>query len=299
METENTTVEMESADQHDYFLEGWGDDSPVTEDANQQTEEAEEETTEESAEVTETEEEGQTETESDTTEEAADTKSEEQTEEKELPTVSWNVKVLGEDKVVGVNDVTPEILQKGFDYDRIRTKYDEAKPVMEMFSEFAQKAGMTVTDYVKHIRTAAKKAEGMTDTEAKRAIDLEDREAAVSAKEAEQKEAEEKNTAQTERINADIAEFAKAFPDIYKEAKDNPKAIPQKVWDDVHNNGLTLTSAYAKYQVELANDAVKAAQALASAAAQNAKNSIRSTGSMKSAGNDTKNTDAFLEGWNS
>ena len=33
--------------------------------------------------------------------------------------------------------------------------------------------------------------------------------------------------------------------------------------------------------------------------AKNAKNAARSTGSMKSAGNDAKNTDAFLKGWDS
>ena len=85
METENTTVDVETvADQHDAFLEGWDDDVPVTEDADQQTEDAEDEVEEVNKEAAEEVEE-QTETESDTTEEAADTDTE--TEEPVAETV--------------------------------------------------------------------------------------------------------------------------------------------------------------------------------------------------------------------
>ena len=205
---------------------------------------------------------------------------------------------MGETRNFGVDDITPELLQKGLDYDRIRSKYDEAKPVVEMFSEFARRAGMSLGDFAKHIRTQAKQAGGMSEDEAKRTVELEDREAAVAAQEAQRQEATNAKTAKTARIQADLAEFEKAFPDVYKQAKSDPKAIPESVWKDV-NGGLSLTAAYARYTVNAAKAAAQEAQQRAAAAEQTQKNAARSTGSMKSAGNDAKNTDAFLAAFGS
>ena len=56
--------------------------------------------------------------------------------------------------------------------------------MMDLFNQFANKAGMNTTDYIAHIRQEAKRAEGLNAEEAKRAVELEDREATVAAKEA-------------------------------------------------------------------------------------------------------------------
>ena len=298
MEFENTNIEMEqTADQQDAFLDGWGDETPEAEQtADQSVEQAEDEVTE-SAEATEAQEattadgeaktEEQPKTEGNTTEQAAP----------EAP--SWKLKHMGEEKTLGVGDITTELLQKGMDYDRVRGKYDEAKPVMEMFGEFAKAAGMSVADYVKFIRAEAKRAKGMSEADAKREVELEDREAAVSAKEAaQQKQTEEKETV-NEKVRQDLDAFAKAFPDVYAKARTDTTVIPQEVWDVVHSGQQTLTAAYARYAVAEAQRAAQEAKATAAAAGQNAKNAVRSTGSMVSAGNDKKVTDAFLDGWNS
>ena len=59
---------------------------------------------------------------------------------------------------------------------------------------------------------------------------------------------------------------------------------------------MSLVAAYAKYAVAKArNDAA----AQVAVAAKNDNNAARATGSMKSAGNDTKSRDPFLEGWDS
>lgn len=84
-------------------------------------------------------------------------------------------------------------------------------------------------------------------------------------------------------IQADLASFAAAFPAVFDQAKDTPGVIPQCVWDAMRDQGLSLTAAYARYVT-----------AQARAAADNHNNAVRSTGSMRSAGNDAKNTDAFL-----
>ena len=187
------------------------------------------------------------------------------------------------------------------DYDRIRGKYDESKPVMELFGSFAKQAGMSISDYLSAIRTQAKQASGMSEAEAKRAVDLEDREAAVSAREAEEakrqsgaNQAAQAKAAADARRSADIAEFQKLFPDAAKD----PKAIPQEVWANVQS-GMTLVSAYSKYAVEQANAARQAAEQKASAASQNQANASRATGSMVSAGENTGSKDPFLAGWDS
>lgn len=215
-------------------------------------------------------------------------------EQEKQPT--WAVKHMGEEKVMGTGDITPELLQKGLDYDRIREKYDEAKPVMAMFTEFARQAGMSVADYAKFIRAEAKKAGGMSEADAKRAVDLEDREAAISEKEAAAQEESSAKEQGEARVQADLAEFAKAFPDIFEQAKSDPKVIPQSVWADIHQ-GLSLTAAYSRYAVAKAQEEAKSAREGAAADSENRRNAERSAGSMQSAGKDKKTSDPFLDGF--
>ena len=212
----------------------------------------------------------------------------------------WTLRYMDADKQVSESEMIT-LAQKGMDYDRIRGKYDESKPVMELFGSFAKQAGMSISDYLSAIRTQAKQASGMSEAEAKRAVALEDREAAVSAREAEEakrqsgaNQAAQAKAAADARRSADIAEFQKLFPDAAKD----PKAIPQEVWANVQS-GMTLVSAYSKYAVEQANAARQAAEQKASAASQNQANASRATGSMVSAGENTGSKDPFLAGWDS
>ena len=294
-EITNTAVEQEQTS--DSFMEGW-DDEPAA-DAADQPEEATEEMT--PAAEPENQSETATDTEAETTaQEQADTSG--QTQQQETPPADapkvWTLRHMDEVKQVGEADMVI-LAQKGMDYDRIREKYEESKPVMELFGGFAKQAGMSVQDYVARIRFQAKQAQGLSEAEAKRSIDLEDREAAVSAKEAEEAQRQQaaaqalqaQNTADARR-RADVAEFQKTFPDAAKD----PKSIPAEVWADVRN-GSTLVAAYAKYTVAQAKAAQQAAEQRAESTAQNQKNAVRSTGSMKSAGENLNSKDPFLEGW--
>ena len=296
-EITNTAVEQEQTS--DSFMEGW-DDEPAA-DAADQPEEATEEMT--PAAEPENQSETATDTEAETTaQEQADTSG--QTQQQETPPADapkmWTLRHLDEVRQVGEADMVA-LAQKGLDYDRIRGKYDESKPVMELFGSFAKQAGMSISDYLSAIRTQAKQASGMSEAEAKRAVALEDREAAVSAREAEEaqrqsgaNQAAQAKAAADARRSADIAEFQKLFPDAAKD----PKAIPQEVWANVQS-GMTLVSAYSKYAVEQANAARQAAEQKASAASQNQANASRATGSMVSAGENTGSKDPFLAGWDS
>lgn len=285
---ENTNLTEQIADQQDAFLDGWDEA-----DADAEAEEAADQPTE--AEQTEDVPEEQSEASADEKAAVEDAAVEQKQSEAQKATEapSWIVKHMGEERKISSEEITPELLQKGLDYDRVRGKYDEAKPVIEMFTEFAKSAGMNVADYARYIRAEAKKAGGMSEAEAKRAVELEDREAAVAAAEAAKTESAQKKAAEDARIKADITDFKAAFPDIYTKAKDDPKAIPQTVWDAVVKGGMSLTAAYARYAVTQANELATAASAAAKTAENNGRNAARSTGSMKSAGSDAKNRDPF------
>lgn len=276
--------ESEAQDQSDAFVDGWEDNDPTPEeDADQLDPSVESQ-----------------EPPQDTEENVGEN---EQTAEQKQPEEhglggeqTWEINHLGQHKTLQAKDITPELLQKGMDYDRVRQQYDSSKPIMSFVATLAKQAGMNVEDYVRMVRTEAKRSEGLSEEEAKRAIDLEDRETVIAIKEAEAKEAATAQDAGAAQIRADIDSFAKAFPDIYEQAKHDPKAIPEDVWTSV-NEGSPLVAAYAKYAVAQAKAEAQEAQKREATAVQNRKNSERTTGSMVSAGNDTKSKDPFLDGW--
>lgn len=300
---ENMSVQEEqTADQQDAFLDGWGDEQ-TAQDAPETSETAEgEDTAEEETETASETEGAQSASDGGVAETAAEAGAEEQTETTEqkadAPEKTWTLRHMDETKNVGEAEMVT-LAQKGMDYDRIRAKYDESKPAMEILSIFAKQKGVSVADYVSFLRTEAKKADGLSEAEARRSIELEDREAAVTAREAEQaaerQAAEQANAAANaaaQRRKADIDEFAREYPDVAR----NPDAIPKEVWDAVAA-GSSLTVAYAKYTAKQAREEAERTRSAAQAAQQNVKNAARSTGSMQSAGQNAGGRDPFLEGW--
>lgn len=300
---ENMSVQEEqNADQQDAFLDGWGDEQ-TAQDAPETSETAEgEDTAEEESEPASETEGAQSAPDGGAAETAAEAGAEAQTETTEqkadAPEKTWTLRHMDETKNVGEAEMVT-LAQKGMDYDRIRAKYDESKPAMEILSIFAKQKGVSVADYVSFLRTEAKKADGLSEAEARRSIELEDREAAVTAREAEQaaerQAAEQANAAANaaaQRRKADIDEFAREYPDVAR----NPDAIPKEVWDAVAA-GSSLTVAYAKYTAKQAREEAERTRSAAQAAQQNIKNAARSTGSMQSAGQNAGGRDPFLEGW--
>ena len=296
----NTAVEQKQTS--DSFMEGWDDEPANSSEAADQPEELTEGGSEqENAEGTAHENTDGTQQPQQPTGAEGGEETPTQTEQPPADAPkTWTLRHLDEVKTVGEADMVV-LAQKGLDYDRIRSKYDESKPVMDLFGSFAKQAGMSVSDYVAYIRTQAKQATGMSEAEAKRAVDLEDREAAVAAKEAAdaQRQTAQNNAAAAQasmeaRRQADILEFQKAFPDVAKD----PKSIPAEVWAQVRS-GTSLTVAYSKYALAKAQTAQKEAEHRAEAAAQNTRNAERSTGSMKTAGAATAGKDPFMDGFGS
>lgn len=218
------------------------------------------------------------------------------------PPKMWTLTRDGQPVTISEADV-PVLAQKGLEYDRLRTAYDEARPVMELFRGFAQQAGIPVQDYVARLRIQAKQTQGMDDQTARQAVELEDREARIAAQEAEdrrrqeaQRQSQARQQRRQERVQADIQEFIQVFPNAARDFQN----IPKEVWDAV-NGGMSLVAAYSRY-----NNAQAEANAQAQAEEQrrqeavqrqNAQNAANSVGSMKSAGNNHGPKDPFLEGW--
>lgn len=197
----------------------------------------------------------------------------------------------------------PGLLQRGLDYELLKSEYDAVRPALDLMRTFAQQADMSLADYASHLRVQAKRAQGMEETEARQAVELEDREARIAAREAAERtrqeavrRAQETAMQAQSRIRKDVEEFSSAFP----EAARDYQSIPQEVWDAV-NGGMSLVAAYARHA---STQAAKQARAEAEEAArqeavrkQNAQNAAASTGSMRSAGSGHGPKDPFLEGW--
>lgn len=212
----------------------------------------------------------------------------------------WELRHMGEVRRVNEADMVT-LAQKGMDYDRIRAQYDEFKPMMEMFNQFATRQGVNTKDYIAMIRAQAKQQEGLSEADARHAVELEDREAVLAAAEAreqaKQQTAQEAAAAQQAaeaRRTADIEEFRTLFP----EAAKDPQSIPQEVWAKVRS-GERLTTAYTRYALSQAGQQVASARRDAASAQQNQRNAERSTGSMRSAGDGSKSKDVFADAFDS
>lgn len=209
----------------------------------------------------------------------------------------WTLEYRGQTVTAGEADMAA-LAKKGLDYDRLETEYAELRPGVELLNAFAKRAGVSLADYVTDLRVRLKQSEGMDEDTARQAVELEVREAAVSAREARERAAREAEERQAEerraweaRRDADIETFVQVFP----EAAADPKTVPPEVWEAVRG-GSSLTAAYAAYT---RRQQERAAQAEAKAKAQAAENAARSTGSMRSAGSAAAGKDPFLEGWES
>lgn len=232
------------------------------------------------------------------TEPPADAEQAVQTQQTETETVdarpkTWELRHMGEVRQANEAEMVA-LAQKGMDYDRIRSQYDEFKPVMEMVNRFANQQGLNTKDYISMLRAQAKQAEGLSEADARRSVELEDREAVVAAAEAERQAQQYAMAQAASRRQADIQEFQQTFP----EAAKDPNSIPPQVWADVRN-GSSLVAAYARYAVQQARQDAADAKRETASVQQNQRNAERSTGSMRSAGDNSKTRDDFGDAFDS
>jgi hypothetical protein len=225
----------------------------------------------------------------DHSEEETEEKPEEQpteTEEKKEADQSFTLKYMGEEKQFS-RDETIALAQKGMDYDRVRTKLAEASEMVEFVNSLAKDMNMSAADFMNNALAGnIAKREGIPHEEALRRLELDKREKAISAKEAEaaaqsaqQAEADQRR----EKIRAELNEFANTFPNV--KAED----IPVEVYQNIKKMGISLTTAYALYEAKQAKVALETEK-------QNAENKARAVGSASTSGK-RKSADAFDDAW--
>lgn len=212
-----------------------------------------------------------------------------QTQEQPKAPETLRIKYMNEERDIPMSEAV-QLAQKGMDYDRIRGKWDDAKETISFIDEQARMAGMDRKAFIDYLRTETKKSQGMSEADARRAVELENRESAVAERENAMKQHEAEVQAQNdaaqaarEARDADFRRFAEKFPDV------DAKTIGADVWARVAK-GESLVEIWQEKEI----NRLKTEQA---AAAQNAKNAGRSTGSMASSGGETNKKDPFDEGW--
>lgn len=213
--------------------------------------------------------------------------------EAETQADQFELKHLDEVKSVGREEVIA-LAQKGMDYDRVRQKYDAAKPAVEWYEknsdtvkwleEMAAEQNMSLAEMVDETRAEimARKTNqsvavcrGIVANERK-AMELEARQKAI--------EASDKNS----RVDTEVKEFLQAYPKV------GPDGIPQDVWDEV-NKGESLINAYRAYENKQLKAELEEARAANERRAQEEKNKARSTGSQSTQGK--KEIDPFDALW--
>ena len=221
------------------------------------------------------------------------TATETEPEKAEAETDQFELKHLDETRTVSRDEVIT-LAQKGMDYDRIRTKYDELKAGeaqrndREAFlKELAESAGQSVEEMIDAVRarilTTKASAEGKT---------ISEEDALAQIKQEKEKQAPEEKPEQPEKPSAEVNKeaerqqsflrFSKEFPDVKAEE------IPAEMWKDFADGKGDLADLYARQE----NKRLKAELA---AMKQNEENRKKSTGSRATAGSAKKS--AFDEAW--
>lgn len=205
-----------------------------------------------------------------------------QEETSETTDQSFELKHLDEVRTVNRDEVI-QLAQKGMDYDRVRTKYDEAKPQLEWYSknatsvkwleDIAQKQGISFSELIDQTRAQVMANETHQSLAVCKGIIANERKAAeLEAEKAKMGTPESKK-------QADVQAFIKEYPEQAK----NPEALPKEVWEAVRQ-GETLVNAYRAYELKEVKAQLAKEKTENARRAQESKNRARSTGSQSTSG---------------
>lgn len=186
---------------------------------------------------------------------------------------SFKVKYLHEEKEIPYSEA-PTYIQKGMDYDRVKSKYEESKPVLSFVERLAQQNGLSVPDYLKAVEEYEKQQE-IEALSQKNSLDPElAEELYLLRQERQQRQTAKQQQDQEARQQQEYIEFINQFPDV------KPDAIPNEVWQIKANNNLTITDAYIRHEYNKLREKINAQET-------NLKNANVSTGSLTGNGNAT------------
>lgn len=287
-DAEVTTEATEAAFEDDWYSDGVAE-RPVAEETAEDVDSSEQEADQQTEEETAT---------NDTpAEEQEAQQTEEQTEEakEEVADQRFVLKHLDEVREVSREEVIA-LAQKGMDYDRKTQKLSDTIAEYEAFlDEIAAPAGLNRNQLMDSIRARALVA---SEKEAGREISETEALFRVQQSRADKKRiAEEEAQAATQREQAEAerrqSEMLQRFATTYPEVKASD--IPAEVWAETRATG-DLVSAWAKHEnAQLKREKAELERRI-STMENNAKNAQRSTGSQKSAGNSSEDSD-FDAAW--
>lgn len=203
----------------------------------------------------------------------------EQSTQQSEPKQAFKVKYLHEEKEIPYEEA-PTYIQKGMDYDRVRAKYEESKPVLSFVESLAQQNGMSVPDYLKAVEDYQRQQE-IEALASQRSLDPElAEELYLLRQERQQREVQKQQQEVQERQNKEYVDFLNAYPDL------KPEEIPTDVWRIKAEEGLPLKAAYKIYKAEQLESQLNTKQA-------NQKNAEASTGSLTGNGSSSQNYISF------
>ena len=214
---------------------------------------------------------------------------------------SFRLKYLGAEREVTRDEVIT-YAQKGMDYDRIRTKYTEAqaalgeatkqleeleadKGALDALKALAAEQNIGFEDFIIQSIAAVEAAKNGTNvkTELPR-IKLDFERKAFERQKAEwdkQKDKPAKSGDADSEMQAEIDEFAAAFPEVAADAK----VIPSEVWAAKNADPKkSITQHYKEYLDKQKDAEIENLKTRLAQAEQNAINKYRSTGRQDSAG---------------
>lgn len=218
--------------------------------------------------------------------EAEPVESQPETVEKEEADHSFTLKYMGEEKQFS-REETIALAQKGMDYERIRGKLNEASEMVDFVNTISKEMNLSPQQFMTEALAGhISKRENISLEEAKRRIELDRREKAISDKEAAVQEAANKENQEAnqrrERIKTELAEFARAYPGV------KPESLPKEVFTIAAKTQVGLAAAYAMHLAEEAKAALETEK-------KNAENRAKSVGSSASSGK--RKSDAFDDAW--
>lgn len=184
------------------------------------------------------------------------------------------VKHLHEEKELTIDEAVPYI-QKGMDYDRVKSQYEEAAEDRKFVERLAKKYGMDAKTLKSELEAAAEQQRVQEFTS--KGVPEDIAKEIVEAREFREQIREKETRAQSEARKAkEAADFLEAYPGV------DPNSIPPDVWKDV-NAGIPLVNAYAIHDNASLRARLAEMEKRLGVEAKNQESAAASTGSMSGA----------------
>ena len=199
------------------------------------------------------------------------------------------VKHLHEEREVTEDEAIP-LIQKGMDYDRVKTQSEQLMEDRKFIEGLAKEYGMDPATLKTELAKAAK-ATKLQELTAKGVPEDMAEEVIAARQYREELKARETQAQAEARRKEEAAAFLKEYPDV------KPTDIPPSVWMDVEN-GVPLVHAYAKYENASLRAQMQKFAAVGAVAQQSAANAAAAPGAIGGAPaveNDFISQEAFLK----